>query len=311
MVAWVRHPTRIPHPMPRSLLIYNPAAGQRWRHPSASAVLRVLERHGWTAELLVTERQDHATALVRDHLSPEIEAVWVCGGDGTMGQAAAALVGSPVPLGILPTGTVNVVAAECGIPNGVGPALDALERLGRRAFAAWRVGERAVMLGLGVGFEATVMERVSLRTKRALGFAAIGARGTLEWARYDFPALRVTGEDGDGRAFDLPATQALATLTRRFAGTHVVAPDADPEDGCIDLVLFSGRSRVRMAGFWIGIQIPGTAHLRIPGVTTLRARRLRITSQDGPVIAHINGDAVEHTPLDAEPWGAVQLLVPG
>ncbi|CAA9301767.1 MAG: hypothetical protein AVDCRST_MAG68-657 [uncultured Gemmatimonadetes bacterium] len=297
--------------MPRSLLVYNPAAGQRWRHPAPESVLRALEERGWSAELLVTEAQDHATRLVRDHLTSEVEAVWVCGGDGTMGQAAAALVGSDVPLGILPTGTVNVVAAECGIPNGVGPALDALTRRpGRRAFAAWRVGERAVMLGLGVGFEARVMERVSLRTKRALGFAAIGGRGTLEWARYDFPPLRVTGEDGRGRAFDLPATQALATLTRRFAGTHIVAPDADPEDGCIDLLLFSGRSRARMAGFWLGIQLPGTAHLRIPGVRTLRARRLRVTSPDGPVIAHINGDAVEHTPLDAEPWGPVQLLVP-
>ncbi|HEX8831174.1 MAG TPA: diacylglycerol kinase family protein [Longimicrobium sp.] len=296
--------------MPRSLLIYNPAAGQRWRHPAPEPVLRELERRGWTAELLVTEGQDHATRLVRDNLSSDTEAVWVCGGDGTMGQAAAALVGSEVPLGILPTGTVNVVAAECGIPNGVGPALDALTaRPGRRAFAAWRVGERAVMLGLGVGFEARVMERVSLRTKRALGFAAIGARGTWEWARYDFPALRVTGEDGDGRPFDLPATQALATLTKRFAGPRIVAPDADPEDGCIDVVLFSGRSRVRMAGFWLGIQLPGTAHLRIPGVRTLRARRLRITSER-PVIAHINGDAVEHTPFDAEPWDPVQLLVP-
>ncbi len=296
--------------MSRSLLIYNPAAGQRWRHPAPDAVLRELEGRGWKAELLVTEGQDHATALVRDNLSSDTEAVWVCGGDGTMGQAATALVGSEVPLGILPTGTVNVVAAECGIPNGVGPALDALTRRpGRCTYQAWRVGERAVMLGLGVGFEAAVMERVSLRTKRALGRAAISARGTLEWARYDFPPLRVTGVDGDGRAFDLQATQALGTLTRRFAGTHIVAPDADPRDECIDLVLFSGRSRARMAAFWLGIQLPGTAHLRIPGVRTLRARRLRITS-DKPVIAHLNGDAVEHTPFDAEPWGPVQLLVP-
>jgi diacylglycerol kinase family enzyme len=298
--------------MPRSLLIYNPAAGQRWRHPSPASVLGELERRGWTAELLVTEGQDHATRLVREHLSPEVEAVWVCGGDGTLGQAAAALVGSDVPLGILPTGTVNVVAAECGIPNGPGRALDALTRTpGWRAFQTWRVGERAALLGLGVGFEARVMERVSLGMKRALGFSAIGARGVLEWARYDFPALRVSGEDGEGRPFDLPATQALATITRRFAGRHTVAPHADPEDGCIDLVLFSGRSRVRMAAFWVGLQVPGSAHLRVPGVRTLRARRLRVLADDGSaVIAHVNGDAVEQTPFSAEPWGRVQLLVP-
>lgn len=304
--------TRTPSLMPRSLLIYNPVAGQRWRHPSAGSVVRELERRGWTAELLVTEGQDHATSLVREHLSPDVEAVWVCGGDGTLGQAATALVGSEVPLGILPTGTVNVVAAECGIPNGVTAALDALTgRPGRRSFMTWRVGSRAALLGLGVGFEAIVMDHVSLRMKRNLGFAAIGARGTLEWARYGFPALRVTGEDGDGRPFDLPATQALATIPTRFAGRHTVAPAANPGDGCIDLVLFSGRSRARMAGFWIGIQLPGTAHLRIPGVRALRARRFQVTAEDGrPVLAHVNGDAVEHTPLAADPWAPVQILAP-
>jgi diacylglycerol kinase (ATP) len=298
--------------MRRSLLIYNPVAGQRWRHTSPTAVLRALERRGWAAEAFATHGQDHATELVRRHLAPDMEVVWVCGGDGTLGQAAAAMVGSAVPIGILPAGTVNVVAAECGIPNGVEPALDALgPRPARRAFRTWRVGGRAAILGLGVGFEARVMERVALRSKRALGLVAITARGTLEWARYDFPPLRFEGEDGDGRPFSFSASQGLATIPRRFAGRHTVAPHADPEDGCIDLVLLQGRSRLGMAGFWVGVQIPGTAHLHVPGVRTVRARRFRVTSDDGArVVAHVNGDAVDHTPLSAEPWGAVQLLVP-
>ena len=295
-----------------SLLIYNPAAGQRWRRPAPEHVVAELARNGWDAELHLTRGQDHATQLVRAHLSPRHQAVWSCGGDGTLAQAATALVGSRVPLGIIPTGTVNVVARECGIPSSPRRAIAAVaDAAHRRTFRTWRSGERAVLLGAGVGFDARAMGRVGARAKDALGMLAIGARGLREWARYDFPPLRVTGHDEHGRDIDLDATQVLATVPKHFAGQHVLVPDADPADECIDMVLFHGASRARLAAFWAGVEMPGTAHLRVPGVRTLRARRLSVAAADGRAeLAHVNGDVVECTPLHLEPWGTVQILAP-
>lgn len=298
--------------MRRGLLIYNPAAGQWWRRPNPEHVRDALAERGWDARLLVTEGQDHAAALVRAHLSREVRAVWVCGGDGTVAQAATPLVGTDVPVGIVPVGTVNVIARELGIPTGPGRAMDALaDASGTRAFHAWRANGRAVILGAGVGFDARAMGRVSVRAKDSLGLAAIGARGVREWARYDFPALRVTGEDADGRPIDTEATQVLATVPTRFAGHHELVPEADPADGVIDLVLFRGRSKARLAAFWAGVEVPGTAQLRVPGVETLRARRVTVEARDGRAEpAHVNGDVVEATPLALEPWGAVRFLAP-
>jgi diacylglycerol kinase (ATP) len=295
-----------------SLLIYNPAAGQRWRRPAPEHVVRELARHGWSAELHLTRGQDHATELVRTHLASRHQAVWSCGGDGTLGQCAAALVGSRVPLGIIPTGTVNVIARECGIPSSPRRAIAAVaDAAHRRTFRTWRAGERAVLLGVGVGFDARAMGRVGARAKEALGMLAIGARGVREWARYDFPPLRVTGEDEHGREIDLDATQVLATVPRHFAGQHVLVADADPADAFIDLVLFHGASRARLAAFWVGLELPGTAQLRVPGVRTLRARRFSVTAADGRAEpAHVNGDVVDSTPLHVEPWGTVQILAP-
>ena len=301
-----------PASMRPSLLIYNPAAGQRWRRPAPEHVVRELARHGWGADLHLTRGQDHATELVRAHLAPHHQAVWSCGGDGTLAQAATALAGSRVPLGIIPTGTVNVIARECGIPSDPGSAIACVgggEH--RRTFRTWRAGERAVLLGAGVGFDARAMGRVNARAKDALGMLAIGARGVREWAAYDFPPLRVTGEDEHGRALDLDATKVLATVPRHFAGQHVLVPDADPADALIDVVLFRGASRARLAAFWLGVELPGTAQLRVPGVQTLRARRLSIAATDGRAEpAHLNGDVVESTPLTLEPWGTVQILAP-
>lgn len=296
-----------------SLLIYNPAAGQRWRRPAPERVVAELARNGWNAELHLTRGQDHATELVRTHLAPRHQAVWACGGDGTLAQSATALVGSRVPLGIIPCGTVNVVARECGLPSAWTRAIASVGDGGRRrTFRTWRAGERAVLLGAGVGFDARAMGRVNARAKDALGLLAIGARGVREWVAYDFPPLRVTGEDEHGRAIDLECTQALATVPRHFAGSHVLVPDADPADALIDVVLFHGTSRARLAAFWVGVELPGTAQLRVPGVRTLRMRRLSVAAADGRAEpAHVNGDVVESTPLALEPWGTVQLLAPG
>jgi diacylglycerol kinase (ATP) len=169
-----------------------------------------------------------------------------------------------------------------------------------------------VLLGAGVGFDARAMGRVSARAKDALGLLAIGARGVREWAAYDFPPLRVTGDDEHGRTIDAQCTQVLATVPRHFAGSHVLAPDADPADALIDVVLFHGASKVRLAAFWLGVEMPGTVQLRVPGVRTLRMRRLSVAAADGRAEpAHVNGDVVESTPLTLEPWGTVQLLAPG
>jgi diacylglycerol kinase family enzyme len=307
-----RNPFCAENRMRRALLIYNPAAGQWWRRPKPEDVRGMLAAAGWDAELLVTERQDHATELVRAHLGPDVQGVWTCGGDGTLAQAATALVGSEVPIGILPVGTVNVIANEIGVPKGAGPAIQALaDTKARRTFHAWRANGRAVLLGAGVGFDARAMGRVNPRLKASLGLPAIGARGVWEWARYDFPLLHVTGEDAQGRAIDTQATQVLATVPRHFAGSHVLVPDADPADAIIDLVLFCGRSHLRLAAFWLGVEAPGTAQLRVPGVEVVRARRFTVAARDGRAEpAHVNGDVVEATPLAVEPWGTVRLLAP-
>ena len=64
---------------------------------------------------LPTERPRHATELVAACLGEALDLVAVAGGDGTVGEVAEALLGTDVPIAILPTGTANVVAREYGI----------------------------------------------------------------------------------------------------------------------------------------------------------------------------------------------------
>lgn len=58
-------------------------------------------------------------SLVRRHAKSDPDAIVVAGGDGTVSAAAAALVGSHVPLGILPLGSANHFAKDAAIPLGL------------------------------------------------------------------------------------------------------------------------------------------------------------------------------------------------
>ncbi|MGH7583279.1 MAG: diacylglycerol/lipid kinase family protein, partial [Gemmatimonadales bacterium] len=92
--------------MARALLIANPAAA-RTRHVLVRSIERVFNARGWRVETLATSGPGDARRLAAWGVESGVDVVLVLGGDGTIMQAAAAMVGTGVPLGVLPGGTGN------------------------------------------------------------------------------------------------------------------------------------------------------------------------------------------------------------
>jgi len=99
----------------RALLITNPVAA-RYDELKWHRVAEVLERAGWSTQLAVTGGPDDARELARQAVVAGVDAVAVFGGDGTTMQAASALVGTDVALGLIPGGTGNLLAGNLRIP---------------------------------------------------------------------------------------------------------------------------------------------------------------------------------------------------
>ena len=102
--------------MKRGLLIYNPTAGQRDRRAAMRKVAESVRERGLELVNAPTSAPGHATEIVRSFLPSGLDVVAVCGGDGTISEAACGLAGSDVPLAILPGGTSNVLVRELSIP---------------------------------------------------------------------------------------------------------------------------------------------------------------------------------------------------
>lgn len=99
--------------------------------------------------------------------SGDFDALVVGGGDGSVRSAAVALMGTDKALGIIPLGTMNLLARDLGIPFDVGAAVQVLSTASAAQIDMARVNDRhflcASIMGLVTQYSA---ERQKLRGKR-------------------------------------------------------------------------------------------------------------------------------------------------
>lgn len=273
-----------------------------------SALINRMRGEGLELVNAPTEGAGHATEIVRAFLGKGVEIVAVCGGDGTISEVACGLVGSEVPLAVLPGGTSNVLARELGIPLRIDSAAELL-RTGRpRRLRVLCANGRPFLLWAGIGFDARIMARVPRRWKRSLGRTGIFFTSAAQLARYEFPRLEATV---DGAVFD--ATFAVVCHARRYAGDWIIAPEASVESEEMHVVLFSGTSRVDLVDLFWQIRRGRSGHLLRPHVTIVRGRDVSIRSLERYAVeSHVDGDTVLETPITCRALPeTVTVLVPG
>jgi diacylglycerol kinase (ATP) len=296
----------------RGILVYNPKAGGAARRIDVDGVVARAAARGLVLEAIPTERPRHATELVATRLGPALDLVAVAGGDGTLGEAAEALLAGTVPIAILPAGTTNVVAREYGVAD---PAIaeEALFSGRTRPLSVFHAAGRACVIGAGVGFDARVMTHTVPVLKRLFGRAGIGWTATLEWLTYEFPPIEVEGVDAGGAPFRREATFVVSANTSRYGGDPILSPHADPADDLLELVLFTSRSRRTLMHFYHHLSGGKAAHLSDEGVSRMAVRSFTARSKAGyEVEVQIDGDGAGTTPVTVGPAaGHVSILVPG
>jgi diacylglycerol kinase (ATP) len=293
--------------MKRGVLIYNPTAGQRDRTAKMRELIARMRGAGLDLVHAPTTAPRHATEIVRNLLPTGLDVVVVCGGDGTVSEAVCGLVGSSVPLAILPGGTSNVLARELAIPLSLEPAarllLEGVPREVRILFA----NDRAFLLWAGVGLDARIMGHMSLVLKRWLGRTGIFFTVADEFFRYEFPRLEVTVDD---RRYE--ATFAVVCHARHYAGPWIIAPQARLDADEMDVMLFSERSRWRFLSLFRQMQIARGGHIDRGIAQVVRGRLASIRSlEDYPVEVQVDGDCVLETPLECRVGAEkIRILVP-
>jgi len=294
------------------LVAYNPRGGAAIWNFRLRAALRVLQG-GPLRTVTVATRADDMVGPIRRALdeNPGITQIVACGGDGTVAACAAALGDRDIPIGIVPTGTTNVLAFELGLPSSAVAAAALLDGpMQPTRFRTWNVNGFPMLLQLGVGFDGRLIWRTPRRVKRALGFIGVMMSALRQGITFDYPDIRVTGTLDDGTPLDTVVTSVMVANAQRWAGPQLTVPGADPADDYCDLLLLNYRNLSQLAAFWLAILFPDAPHLRLPYVRRARMSGVQITALGRPVEAHIDGEPLLTTPITVAPLGAVMLLRP-
>ncbi len=233
--------------MADALLIYNPAAGRFSVRPFLSDVIRPLQECGWRLEVAETVNGRHATQLARLAANEKLRAVFAIGGDGTIGQVAAGLVGSQTALGVLPAGTSNVWARELGLPAFTWFNLRALEAnarlLAQAPVCPIDVGlcnDQPFLMWAGIGLDALTVHKLEPRKRFAKYLTTPHYAAATIWNASLWRGLNLRVWVND-RCIAGHFLLAVASNIRHYiGGLAQLSPGAYLDDGQMDLWLFSG-----------------------------------------------------------------------
>lgn len=272
----------------RLLVIHNPTAGRR-AAKTLARWLAALDALGAAITLENTEGPLHAREIARGADPKRFDAVAVAGGDGTINEAVNGLVGSDLPLAVLPLGTANVLANELGLPRDV----EALARIA--AFAPVRLvrpgeilsgGERVeawrFLLMAGVGFDAEVVAHLDLKLKRRIGKAA------YVWGSFA-QLLRHASTRLDAALDQRPIGCGSLVVARAhfYGGRFVLAPEARLDADRLFAVVFEGSSRLATARYLVAAVAQCLAQQH--DVRVIAAEQIELSGPPGTPV-QIDGD---------------------
>lgn len=295
-----------------AFLLYNPVAGKFRRHGGTllPRLLAALQAAGHQVTVRPTTGPKMAGDLAQSCVRDGADLVLIAGGDGTVNEAANGMIGSTVPIGVLPAGTANVLAVETGIGTRTEKAAASLanwvpERISvGRLVASPQQEVRYFLLMAGIGLDAHIVYHLNSSVKARWGKLAYWLGGLQQLGR-TFADFQVTSTQPVTRA-----SFAIASRVRNYGGDLAITRQAHLCRPELELVLFEGRNSWRYSQYLLAV-LAGL-HTRLAGVHSLHTTRATFTHPSSEqVYVQIDGEYAGRLPatVDVVP-DALTLLVP-
>jgi diacylglycerol kinase (ATP) len=242
-----------------------------------------------------------------------VECIVLVGGDGTLNEAVQGYLGDDgqlehgPDLAIIPSGTGGDFRRTFGIGDDVAAAAERVltaeprpidlgllsvtsheGKLVRRAFIN--------ITSFGIG---GLTDRIVNRSPKWMGGRAAfflgGLRAMLVY-RDPQVAVRVDGQPW----LEAPIFNVALANGRYFGGGMMIAPDADPSDGLLDVVALHDMSHLQSA--IVTQHSYQGAHLGKPGVSVIRGKRIEAEplAAGTEVLVDMDGETPGRLPLSAE-----------
>ena len=274
----------------RIAIIQNPVSGGSPRF--LEKTLRILETLKIDFQVLRTQKAGDGLELARRTATEQgWDAVVAAGGDGTCNEVARGLLGTAIPMGIIPTGTANVLAAEIGMGKSLESIAHTLAFGEVRSVCLGQMNDRIFLLMVGSGWDARVVAGVSSRLKKFLGRWAYAVQAVKQIWKVPSSSLQIflgnKMEEGDW---------VIVCNAGHYGGNYLIAPQARMEDSSFQVLIFNGRGPLGRIEdlFALGLGRPGLS------------KRIRVFTTDQ---VRITGGSSELIQVDGDPAGGLPVEI--
>ncbi len=233
-----------------------------------------------------TKKAGHATGLTKDALSLNPAMIVACGGDGTVNEVAQVLVGTDIPLGIIPIGSGNGLAANLLTPVSIEKALKSILNKKVISIDVGKINGNYFFSNIGFGIDAAVIEKYAQAKERKLwGYIIASIKVIFSYSPKNFT---ITLENQKELTNDY---YFLFCSNSNEAGYGIsFTPNAKLNDGKLDLLAIKKLNFIEQIQFSIC-----TLRKRIDKVKKadiLQISSVTFTNIKMKTIAQIDGEAV-------------------
>ena len=293
----------------RVRIVYNRRSG-----PGLSRFQRVeeaFERHwagsvahdlSWTFPV----SRDDSLRAVREAVDGGADLVVACGGDGTVSSLGTALVGTGVPLAVVPMGSGNGLARH--FRQKLDPAEAVAELAGGHVVPldVGRANGHPFLVSASVAWDAELVRAYDRLPMRGVGSYVLAGAMTL----LDYAPQPLSVAVDDEPPFEIP-DPLLFTVgnVSGWGGGALIDPASDASDGRLELVAGRKRDAARMLADIATVFSEGSCAL--PGAIHRSFSRLRVERPAAQPI-QLDGERID-MPASVEftvESGALSLLVP-
>ena len=288
-------------------IIINPAAGKKG--PALSVINASMKEAGIKWEALITHQVNDGILFAKAAVKEGVDALAVYGGDGTLMEAISGLIGSEIPLAILPGGSANVLANELGIPTDLKEACALLSHgpLKTKPIDVGQFNNHYFMTGISIDFGADLVKGANREKKNKFGilayfFATAAALKKLKLSHYHIKI--------DGKEYEVQGLTCIVNNAGNLGFTKIsLDKNIDVSDGLLDVVVVR-KANLSLLKLIVITLIKGERPDNFELVEHWQGREISISSSRKQVI-QCDGEVIETIPSHIKIIpGAIRVLVP-
>lgn len=224
--------------------IINPYSGVRLKQEVQRMIKKYLNHQIFDYDIQYTQYPKHATELAKAAITEAIDIVVAVGGDGSVNEVAAGLIGSDTILGILPMGSGNGFAGHLGLGRGAKKAVKILNHQKFTTIDTCTVNDLPFVNLVGFGFDGLVAK--ALKGSKVRGVYGY-ARSVLRHL-FNYQSLNYSIKINNQKTFQRTAFMLNIVNGTTYGYNFHFHSKAKLNDGLIHLLIFKDVARWRYFG---------------------------------------------------------------